>query len=316
MPAKKPLVIIGASAFGEVAYEYFTHDSEYEVVAFSVERPYVTKETLFDIPIVPFDELAERYPASRHTVFTALVYNRMNRIRARLYREAKTLGYSFATYVSSEAFVWRNVTVGENSFIFEGTSCSRSPRSATTSFSWSGNHIGHHSRIRDHCFLASHIVVSGFVDVGEYCFIGVNATIANNVTIGPSCLVGAGAIILKDAPPATVYGSVMTPPKPRDSLTYYGIVAGRVGGVAVQDVPADVSGENSVVRYEPALKPEWDRFVGGAKNATFLFLRDYMDYHAARFVDASRDALRPSRGELIALFPAHSDGDVIVEARG
>lgn len=32
------LVLIGDSAFAEVAYEYFTHDSPYEVVAFAVER--------------------------------------------------------------------------------------------------------------------------------------------------------------------------------------------------------------------------------------------------------------------------------------
>jgi sugar O-acyltransferase (sialic acid O-acetyltransferase NeuD family) len=224
MPAKKkPLIIIGAGAFGQIAYEYFTHDSPYEVVAFSVERPYIDATSLFGIPIVPFDELAERYPASSHTVFTALVYNRMNRVRARLYREAKALGYPFATYVSSRAFVWRNVEIGENSFIFEDNVVQPFVTIGNDVVLWSGNHIGHHSRIRDHCFLASHVVVSGFVDIGESCFIGVNATIANNVTIGPSCLVGAGAIILKDAPAATVYGSVMTPAKPRDSLTYYGI---------------------------------------------------------------------------------------------
>jgi sugar O-acyltransferase (sialic acid O-acetyltransferase NeuD family) len=224
MPARKtPLVIIGASAFGQIAYEYFTHDSPYEVVAFSVEREYLTEKALFDIPIVPFDELPKRFPPKQHAVFTALTYARMNRVRSRLYREAKALGYPFATYVSSKAFVWRNVEIGENSFVFENNVVQPFVSIGDNVVLWSGNHIGHHSKIGDHCFLASHVVVSGFVDVGEYCFIGVNATIANNLTIGPSCLIGAGAIILKDAPPATVYGSTMTAPKSRDSLTYYGI---------------------------------------------------------------------------------------------
>ena len=33
MEKKHKLIIVGDSAFAEIAYEYFTHDSEYEVVA-------------------------------------------------------------------------------------------------------------------------------------------------------------------------------------------------------------------------------------------------------------------------------------------
>jgi len=42
-----------------------------------------------------------------------------------------------------------------------------------------------------------------------------------------------------------------------------------------------------VERYTPARKTDWDAFVRTAKNATFLFHRDYMDYHDDRFVDHS-----------------------------
>lgn len=40
-------------------------------------------------------------------------------------------------------------------------------------------------------------------------------------------------------------------------------------------------------RYTPADKQAWDRYVGRARNATFLFFRDYMDYHSDRFQDFS-----------------------------
>jgi hypothetical protein len=80
--------------------------------------------------------------------------------------------------------------------------------------------------------------------------------------------------------------------------------------LAVPTEPAGVSAAISVVLYEPARKAEWDRFVEASKNGTFLFLRDYMEYHAARFVDASA-MLYAAGGELIGLFPAHGDGDVI-----
>ena len=63
----------------------------------------------------------------------------------------------------------------------------------------------HDSVIHDHVFLASHIVVSGHVDVGEYCFIGVNATLRNSIKIVPRTLIGAGAVIMKDTEEREVY---------------------------------------------------------------------------------------------------------------
>lgn len=65
-----------------------------------------------------------------------------------------------------------------------------------------------------------------------------------------------------------------------------------------------------VERYRPERAAEWDRFVDAGKNATFLFRRGYMDYHADRFADHS---LMVRKGaELVAVLPANlrSDGTV------
>ena len=70
---------------------------------------------------------------------------------------------------------------------------------------WSGNHIGHHSLVKDHSFIASHVVISGGVEIGEQCFIGVNATIRDHITIGERSVIGAGTLILSDVEPEGVY---------------------------------------------------------------------------------------------------------------
>ncbi|MCD8318431.1 MAG: GNAT family N-acetyltransferase [Paraprevotella sp.] len=58
--------------------------------------------------------------------------------------------------------------------------------------------------------------------------------------------------------------------------------------------------------YTASCKQEWDYFVSASRNGTFLFRRDYMDYHADRFEDGS---LMTYRGQkLRALLPAHWDG--------
>ena len=116
----------------------------------------------------------------------------------------KALGYELISYISSHASVLTE-DIGENCFILEDNTIQPFVRIGNNVTMWSGNHVGHHSRIEDHCFLASHIVVSGHVTIGESCFIGVNVTIRNHVNIGKKCIIGAGALILKDAAAEGVY---------------------------------------------------------------------------------------------------------------
>jgi sugar O-acyltransferase (sialic acid O-acetyltransferase NeuD family) len=200
MEKRHKLVIIGDSAFAEIAYEYFTHDSEYEVVAFSVEREFLKRRELLGLPVVEFETLEEAYAPGEHHFFAANVYTQLNQLRTRLYREAKGKGYAPASYVSPHAFVWRNVEMGEHCFIFENNVVQPFAKLGDNVILWSGNHIGHHSKVGSHCFISSHVVVSGFVELGESCFVGVNTTMANNISVGRDCLVGAGALVLADVP--------------------------------------------------------------------------------------------------------------------
>lgn len=198
MEKTRKIVLLGDSAFAEVAYEYFTHDSEYEVTGFSVEREFLRRDRLFGLPVVPFEEVEDHFPPAGHEFYAALVYTQGNALRTRLYEAARARGYRPASYVSSRAFVWPNVVLGEHCFIFEGNVVQPFVRIGRNVVLWSGNHIGHHSSVGDHCFVSSHVVVSGFVEVGHSCFLGVNATVANNTKIGDRCTVGAGALILGD----------------------------------------------------------------------------------------------------------------------
>ena len=69
-----------------------------------------------------------------------------------------------------------------------------------------------------------------------------------------------------------------------------------------------------VERYESKHKMLWDEFVTNSKNGVFLFHRDYVEYHADRFVDFSLLFLR--NDELIALMPANRVEDMIVSHGG
>ena len=69
-----------------------------------------------------------------------------------------------------------------------------------------------------------------------------------------------------------------------------------------------------VRRYTPDKANEWNRFVAASKNGTFLFERQFMDYHADRFMDCSLMFYRDNA--LYALLPANVKGDVLTSHGG
>lgn len=201
----KPLVIFGAGDIAQLAHYYFSNDSDYEVVAFTVDSAYITEHEFGGLPVVPFEELTDHYSCDTHEIFIALSYSKLNETRRQKYNAARTLGYRLSSYVSSNATVLNDAAIGDNCFILEDNTIQPFVTIGNNVTLWSGNHIGHHSTIHEHCFIASHVVISGGVEIGESCFIGVNATLRDHIKIGERCVIGAGALILADAEPEGVY---------------------------------------------------------------------------------------------------------------
>lgn len=70
----------------------------------------------------------------------------------------------------------------------------------------------------------------------------------------------------------------------------------------------------AIIRYSPAFHDEWNHYVAKARNATFLFYREYMDYHSDRFHDHS--LLFFVGNHLHSILPAHEIGDMFCSHRG
>lgn len=67
-------------------------------------------------------------------------------------------------------------------------------------------------------------------------------------------------------------------------------------------------------RYRREDKELWNSFVSKARNATFLFDRNYMDYHADRFDDNS--FMFYHKGKLKAVLPANVAGNTLYSHQG
>jgi hypothetical protein len=70
----------------------------------------------------------------------------------------------------------------------------------------------------------------------------------------------------------------------------------------------------SIKRYEAKYYEEWNAFISQAKNATFLFHRDFMEYHKDRFEDYS--LLIFENDKLQAVLPANCVGNTVFSHQG
>ena len=199
------LLIFGAGDIARIAHCYFSRDSEHQIAAFTVDGAYRRAEAFLDLPLVDFADVMQLYPPDRHKMFVALSYAQMNEVRAEKYHRAKEKGYELVSYVSKRCTFLSEYPVGDNCFILEDNTIQPFVKIGNNVTLWSGNHIGHDSIIEDHCFVSSHVVVSGRVHIKPYCFLGVNATLRNGITLAPHTLIGAGAVIMKDTVEKGVY---------------------------------------------------------------------------------------------------------------
>ena len=204
-PTAEKVVIFGNGQMAEVAHWYLSHDSPFEVAGFCVDRSFMSDDRYHDLPVVPFEEVSERFPPEDYLLFIPMSAKEVNQLRARKYEKGKEMGYHFASYVSPNATVASGAEIGDNCFIFENNVVQPFASIGNDCILWSGNHIGHHSVIMDHCFLASHVVISGRVRVNPYCYFGVNSTVRDGIEIGESCVVGAGALVMRSTRPESLY---------------------------------------------------------------------------------------------------------------
>ena len=199
------VVIFGTAPLSSVAWYCLTHDSGYRVVAFTVDRDHIESDSFHGLPVYPFEDLEGFAPPSRVKMLVPIGFSRLNRIRMERYEQARSRGYEFATYVSSRAIVWPDLTIGENCMVYDGAAVQPFAKIGNNVVIRSGAIVSHHAEISDHCFIAAHGVVAGSTRVGERCVLGLNSTVRDGVTVAERCIVAAGAVVAGDTEPDGVY---------------------------------------------------------------------------------------------------------------
>lgn len=207
----KRVIIFGTGKNADIMGHYI--EAEAPVAAYTVHKKYINSSTFRNKPLVPFENLRDEFSPDRYKLFVAVGYNKLNHLRADIFNEARSLGYSFISYINNKCMVSSTISedyglsIGYNTFIFELNNLQYKVMVGNNVMLWAGNHIGHETIIGDHVYLSSHVVISGSCYIGDYTFMGVNASIADGVRIGKNNLIGAGVYVGRSTKDKQVFAS-------------------------------------------------------------------------------------------------------------
>jgi sugar O-acyltransferase (sialic acid O-acetyltransferase NeuD family) len=201
----KPVVIFGTGMMAQMVRYLLQEDSPFNVVAYSVDKAYLTHNTFDGLPVYAFENLEEIFNPNDIYLLICVGYTQANSFRKKKFNDAKSKGYKFINYISSRASIWPNLVIGENTIIFEHAIIQPYAEIGANCIIRSGAHISHHTQIQNHCFIAAEAVTGGNVKIEQQSFLGVGSVITESITRAPATLVGAGAVVIKSTEENGVY---------------------------------------------------------------------------------------------------------------
>lgn len=205
---RKPLIVFGCGAMSGHLISCLNHDSDLVVEACTVNNSYMHNCTFEGYPVYPFEDLADQFAPQDYEIILPISNHKINGIRKERVEQAKAMGFSISSYISSKASIWPDAQLGKHMMIFEGALVQSYAQIGSNVIIRTGAILGHHVEVGDHSFIASGVVTGGRVRIGERCWLGLGAVIRDGVSIGDRCFIGMGAVVTADTRPDGVYVGV------------------------------------------------------------------------------------------------------------
>lgn len=197
------LIIFGNSDFSRQLKWYIDHDDNRKVVAFCVNKEFVTNDSYEGLPLVAFEDIEMIYPPNNYDILLGVGYSRMNGIRKEIFYKSKKKGYKIASYIHSTTLIQTDC-IGEGNMILAQNLISPFVSIGDSNIIFNKTLVGHDNIIGSFNTISSQITLCGFVTLKDNCFIGAGSIIKDHITINEYSLIGAGSYVSKDIGPYTV----------------------------------------------------------------------------------------------------------------
>ena len=115
----KKVIIFGIGKIADVIQHFMREESNLEVAAFTVDGKYIKEDSFNGLPVVAFEDIEKTYSPSEYSVFVAIGYHELNKVRASKVAEAEAKGYEIISYIHPDSSAPKDLVYGKNCFYHE-----------------------------------------------------------------------------------------------------------------------------------------------------------------------------------------------------
>jgi putative transferase len=199
------LVIVGIGKSADFIYEFVRRHNLYKVIGFAVNRSYLegANTSFKDLPVYALESLRHDLGNVKFKVFVALMWNRLNSDRRKVFEYCESEGFELASLISPNSVIMLNASIGKNCYVGDFTIINSGGRVDDDCILVGANVVGAYSLVQKHVFMAFQSVTGGYVRIGTQSFIGMHATVNEHTVVGDKCIIGSGVTIRRNVPPYT-----------------------------------------------------------------------------------------------------------------
>ena len=201
----KKLIIYGITDLAEFISYFIERDNTIEIVAFTVEQSYLTKEIFLNKPVVAFERIEDKYSPNEYELFIAIGPTNMNKFREKYFQLAKQKGYTLYTYISKYSVV-SSSSIGENNFIGDFTIINPFVSVGNNNIIYEHCVLAANALLGNHGYIAPRAIIGSHAKVKDNIVIGMNSVINTEVIVENESLIGAQCYISKNTVFKGVYG--------------------------------------------------------------------------------------------------------------
>lgn len=200
----KKLIIVGLGTNSRHIYEFIQYYHLFDVIGFAVDREYKDRDSYYGLPVYVLEEIEKCVDIGETEFFVALLWNRLNADRRKLYENLKKRGLKLANIISPTAAI-RGTINGDNCWIHDYVIIQNNTTIESNVAIMAQSIIGANCAISAHSFFGARSLIGGGTKIGEQCFIGMNCTVFDNTIVGRKCILGACTVVKRNVPDYSLY---------------------------------------------------------------------------------------------------------------
>lgn len=194
---RQPILLIGAGGHCRSCMDVIEQEGRWDIAGLVGQKAEIGSSVL-GYPVIASDaelaDLVKDYPYALITVGHIHTSN----LRAQLFHDARSLGFTLPVVVSPQAYVSRHASVGDGTVFFHGAVVNAGARIGMNCIVNSQALVEHDVAVGDHCHISTGAILNGDVRVGTCSFVGSASVVKQGLTLGEYSFLGMGIALKRD----------------------------------------------------------------------------------------------------------------------